>query len=192
MSPPFAMLRGVRTLALVTALLIQLDPALVPRKAAKPALPKIDQHACPFEGCQLGRWTARQSVAVYSTWKLNRTRIATLRKGQVVTAITGINITFEPFEILMTAPIAQYNLTPGDRVFGYMNLGEGFFNAWFNGMWLETFDGSSIAPGCTRDCHGTVVKPGRMEWWVQIRFANGREGWTKQTDHFDGKDALGD
>ena len=190
MLPPFPILSGLRTLALVTALLIQLDPSLVARTAAKPALPRIDQHACPFEGCQFGRWTARQSLAVYSTWKPTRTRIATLRTGQVVTAITGINITFEPFEILVTAPIAQYNLNPGDHVFGYMNLGEGFFNAWFNGMWLETFDGSSIAPGCTRDCLGTLVKPGRMEWWVQIKLTSGVEGWTKQTDRFDGKDAL--
>jgi len=176
----------------VTALLLQLDPSLVPRKAPRPALPKIDQNACPFEGCQFGKWTVLQTVALYSTWKRDRTLVKTLRKGQVVTAITGINITFEPSEILVTAPIEQYNLKPGDRVFGYMNLGEGFFNAWFNGFWVDVFDASSVAPGCTRDCHAKVVKPGRLEWWVQIKLADSVTGWTKQTDRFDGKDALAD
>src|SRR5438477_560763 len=150
----------MRTFAFVAALLIQLDPSLVPRKALRPALPKIDQHACPFEGCQFGKWTVRQNVALYSTWKRNRTPVGTLRKGQVVTAITGINITFEPSEILVTATIDQYHLKLGDRVFGYMNLGEGFFNAWFNGFWVDVFDGSSVAPGCTRDCRAKVVSPG--------------------------------
>ena len=32
----------------------QLDPSLTPKKAAKPGLPKIDEKACQFEGCQFG------------------------------------------------------------------------------------------------------------------------------------------
>jgi len=156
-----------------------------------PALPKIDQRACPFEGCQFGKWTVRQTVALYSTWQPNRTLVKTLRKGQQVTAVTGINITFEPLEILVTAPIELYHLKSGDRVFGYMNLGEGAFNAWFNGFWVDVFDGTSVAPGCSRGCLAKVVKPGRSEWWVQIQLATGLTGWTKQADRFDGKDALG-
>ena len=180
----------LRFVLVVAVLLTQLDPSLVPRNAPRPALPKLDQNACPFEGCQFGKWTVRQSVALYSTWKRNRTLVMTLGKGQVVIAITGINITFEPSEILVTSPIEQYNLKPGDRVFGYMNLGEGFFNAWFNGLWVDVFDGSSVAPGCTRDCHARVVSPGRVEWWVQIKVADRVTGWSKQTDRFDGKDVL--
>ena len=177
-------------LAAVASVLVQLDPSLVPRRAPKPSLPKIDQNACPFEGCQFGRWTVRQRVAMYSTWKRNRTVIRTLREGQVVTALTGINITYEPAEILVTAAIEQYGLKPGDRVFGYMNLGEGVFNAWFNGFWVDEFDGSSVAPGCSRDCRANLVKPGRVEWWVQIRVSDHLIGWTQHTDRFDGKDAL--
>jgi len=180
----------LRFALVVASLLTQLNPSLVPRKAPRPALPKIDRNACPFEGCRFGTWTVRQSVPLYSTWKRNRTRVATLRRGQVVTAITGINITFAPSEILVTAPIDRYNLKPGDRVFKYQNLGEGFFNAWFNGLWVDDFDGSSVAPGCTRDCRAEVVNPGRVEWWVQIKTADRVTGWTRQTDRFDGKDAL--
>ncbi len=92
----------------------------------------------------------------------------------------------------MTAPIDQYHLKPGDRVFGYMNLGEGFFNAWFKGFWVDVFDGSRVAPGCARDCYARILNPGRTEWWGEIAFGSRLVGWTKQTDRFDGKDALAD
>jgi hypothetical protein len=181
----------VKSAFLVALLLAQLNPGLVPRRATKPVLPKIDLRACPFEGCQFGKWTVRQTLALYSTWRSNRRLVKTLHKGEVVTAITGINITFEPSEVLVTAPIEEYSLKPGDRVFGYMNLGEGFFNAWFNGFWVDDFDGSGVAPACVRDCRAKIVNPGRSEWWVQIRLRTGLTGWTQQTDRFDGKDALG-
>jgi len=176
----------------VAALFIQLDASLLPHAAPKPTLPKVDERACPFEGCQFGRWTVRQHVSLYSTWKRNRTLVGTLQKGQVVTAITGIHITFEPSEIRVTAPIEQYGLKPGDRVFGYMNVGEGFFNAWFNGSWVDDFDGSGVVPGCARNCAATLVHAGRVEWWVQIAVDDKVKGWTQQTDRFDGKDALGE
>ena len=178
----------VITIALLAA---QLSPALVPKQAPKPTLPKIDQNACPFEGCQFGKWTARKPVRLFSTWKHERTLRRKLAKGDVATALRGIHITFAPSEISVTAPIPQYGLDPGDTVFGYMNLGEGFFNAWFKGMWVEEFDGSGVVPGCTRDCSAKLVKPGSFEWWVQLRTRDGMTGWTRETDSFDGKDALG-
>jgi hypothetical protein len=111
----------------------QLDPALTPQKASKPELPKINENACPFEGCQFDAWTATDEVQIYSTWKSDRKPIAKAAKGELVTTITGIHITFEPDEIQVTAPIPEYGLNPGDTIFGYMRLGEGFFSAWFNG-----------------------------------------------------------
>jgi hypothetical protein len=169
----------------------QLSPSLTPQKAPKPSLPKIDQNACPFEGCQFGNWTTSQTVQLYSTWKPDRTPARTLRKGEVVTALTGIHVTLEPSEIKVTAPIAAYGLKPGDTVFGYMNLGEGFLNAWFNGQWVAEFDGSGIdGAGCNRKCNAKLVKPGRYEWWVKIKTKEGLVGWTKDTDKFAGKDAI--
>ena len=184
--------RMLSLLVAVASLLIQLDPSLLPRSAPRPTLPKIDEHACPFEGCQFGRWTVLRRVPLYSTWKRHRTLILTLDKGQVVTATTGIYITNAPMEIRVTVPIERYGLKPGDRVFGYMNLGEGVFNAWFKGTWVEAFDGSRVAPACTRGCEATLVHTGQFEWWVQIDVDGRVTGWTKQTDRFDGKDALAD
>src|SRR5689334_8237624 len=172
----------------------QLDPSLTPQKSPKPTLPKIDHNACPFEGCQFGKWTAVQPIPIYSTWQAKRKLLRNLEKGETVTAITGIHITFEPTEIKVTAPMPQYGLKPGDAVFGYMNLGEGFFTAWFNGQWVGEFDGSTINgpgdSGCLRNCTGKFVKPGRVEWWVKIKTRDGTLAWTRDGDKFEGTDAL--
>jgi hypothetical protein len=169
----------------------QLDPSLTPQRAPKPVLPKIDESACPFEGCQFGAWTATDNVQLFSSWTEDRKPVATISKGQQLTAITGVHITFEPSEIQVTTPMPDYGLKPGDIVYGYMNKGEGVFNAWFNGYWVEDFDGSGIAgAGCNRNCNAKFLREGRSEWWVQVKLRDGTTYWTKDTDLFDGKDAL--
>ena len=169
----------------------QLNPALTPQKAPKPALPKIDKNICPFEGCQFGAWTATSAVLLFSSWKDDRKQVTMLSRGETVIAITGVHITFEPSEMRVTAPIPDYGLRPGDTIYGYVYKGEGVFNAWFNGYWVEDFDGSGVAgAGCNRNCNAKLVKQGRVEWWVEIRTKDGQIGWTKDTDSFDGKDVL--
>lgn len=181
--------------SIVLSLALQLNPALTPQKAPKPTLPKIDENACPFEGCQFGKWTTLEPIPLYSSWKSDRKLLRGLEKGEVVEALTGIYITFDPAEIQVTAPMPQYGLKPGDTVFGYMSLGEGFFSAWFNGYWVEEFDGSRIqAPdgsGCQHNCTGKFLKSGRSEWWVKIRTKDGTVGWTSEGDKFSGTDSLG-
>jgi hypothetical protein len=188
------MLSMVRLIILFTA--AQLDPALTAHKAPKPALPKVDVNACPFEGCQFGAWTARDRVRLYSTWKSDRKPLRTIARGEAVTALTGIHITFEPSEIQVTAPMPQYGLKRGDIVFGYKSIGEGYFSAWFNGYWVEEFDGSGIeAPdgsGCRRNCTAKLLKPARSEWCVKVKTKDGTTGWIKDGDKFDGNDALAD
>jgi hypothetical protein len=169
----------------------QLDPALTPHRALKPALPKIDENVCPFEGCQLGAWRAISAVQLFSSWKEDRKPVTTLSKGEAVTAITGVHITFVPSEMQVTALIPDYGLRPGDTIYGYVYKGEGVFSAWFNGYWVEDFDGSGVTgAGCNRNCNAKLVKQGHIEWWVEMRTQDGTIGWTKDTDSFDGKDAL--
>jgi len=184
----------INLIALSTTLIAaQLNPALTPHKAPKPTLPKIDQNACPFEGCQFGLWRAQEKVQLFSTWREPR-KVIRLRKGESITAVTGVYITFEPTEIQVTAPIPEYGLKPGDLVLGYMNLGEGFFNAWFNGYWVENFDGSGVVypdgSGCHGKCNAKLLKSGRGEWWVRIKTKDGIIGWTRDGDKFNGSDAL--
>lgn len=115
-----------------------------------------------------------------------------ISKSESVTAITGVHVTFVPSEIEVIAPIPIYGLKPGDMIYEYMYKGEGVFGAWFNGYWVEDFDGASIAgAGCNRNCNAKLLKEGRTEWWVEIKTNHGTIGWTSDTNKFDGKDALG-
>jgi hypothetical protein len=169
----------------------QLDPSLMPKRAPKPVLPKMDKNACPFEGCQFGAWTATDNVQLFSRWTEDRKPVTTISKGEEVTAITGVHITLKPSEIQVTMSMPDYGLKPGDIVYGYMYKGEGVFSAWFNGYWVEDFDGSGVAgAGCNRNCNAKLLREGRVEWWVQVKMKDGTTGWTRDTDRFDGKDAL--
>ena len=194
---------GIWAMSLVAAMAVStaarpaqsgLNDALVPHRADRPRLPKVDYGACPFEGCQFGAWKARRNVQLFSTWKADRHATVVVHKGESVRALTGVNIVRQPSEIRITAPISDYQLEPGDTVFGYMNLGEGVFNAWFKGFWLEQFDGSGIATpdgtGCLRNCNAILVRRERVEWWVQIKTRQGAIGWTRNSQDFDGADAL--
>src|SRR5215469_4706707 len=104
---------------LILLLAVQLDPALTPQRSAKPMLPKITENACPFEGCQFGKWTARDPVQLYTTWKSDRQPLRNIEKGETIIALTGVYITFEPSESQVTTPIPEYGLKPGDIIFGY-------------------------------------------------------------------------
>jgi hypothetical protein len=175
----------------ILVLALQLSSALLPHKRDKPLLPKVDENTCPFEGCQFGRWTAREPVQLYSSWKSDRKPLQSLRKDEAVDALTGVHITLEPSEIEVTEPLAEYGLKAGDKIFGYMYLGEGVFNAWFNGSWVEDFDGSRVSGlGCNRNCNAKLLKAGRAEWWVKLKTKDGNIGWTNEGDKFDGTDAL--
>ena len=181
----------LKIISMILALAFQLNPALIPQKRPKPTLPKIDENACPFEGCQFGKWTAVEPVQLYSTWHSDRKPLRRLVKDEPVIAMTGLHITFEPSEIQVTEPMPEYELKPGDTLFEYMYLGEGVFNAWFNGFWVEDFDGSRISGlGCNRNCTAKLIKQGRTEWWVKIKAQDGSIGWTNEAEKFGGTDAL--
>ena len=166
-----------------------------PVRARKPRLPKVDRGACPFEGCQFGTWTAQTAIPVYSTWKPQPSGnpVRTLQKGENITAVTGIHITYKPTRIQMTSAIPKYHLQAGDTVLLYMSQGEGFYTAWFNGYWFENFDGSGLAlkdgSGCQKNCDAVLLDNGQTVWWVKIKTKEGQVGWVKDMN-FDGMDAL--
>src|SRR4051794_37177600 len=53
---------------------------------ALPPLPQVYRGACPFECCQLGAWTARESLQVYRQERRADKPIAVLSTGQRFTA----------------------------------------------------------------------------------------------------------
>ena len=161
----------------------------------EPALPVVNDNACPFEGCAFRKWIASRDVALSSTWKEGREPVTTIKKGQVVTGLTGVHVTFEPGRAEVLQPIPELGVQPGDVILLFMNHGEGFMDIWAKGRWWKEYDCSLITDdkgsGCIRNCAAKLIANGRKEWWVQVKTSDGLTGWAKARGQFDCMDMLG-
>jgi hypothetical protein len=165
---------------------------------AGPPMPFVDDGACPFEGCVYRDWTANASVQVFDrhccVYLESPKPTFTVKRGDVVTAMTGVEIFTKAglgtidlaHEFYVGSPEfpresgQTISLKQGDVVYLLTYHGEGEYRAWFNGK-LGTIDTAA----------GVQVKRGEHVWWVKIRNSAGQIGWTNQPALFDGKDAYG-
>jgi hypothetical protein len=196
--------RGSMRATRLSILLSVLMPALAtaqtpaPQPAThEPPLPVIDYKACPFEGCTFGKWLVVQNTKIFSSWKGQRKPIATLMKGDVVTGLTGVHITYEPDHIKVFKPMPELHLRPGDTILRYMYLGEGYADIWVKGQWKKDYECTFITEkdgsGCLGgdDCVAKVVSNGKKDWWVRLQTAKGSIGWVKVDHQFNCMDAFG-
>jgi len=167
------------------------------KSMSAPALPFVDEKACPFEGCSYGEWTARKPAIVYDTWKPERRRIARISVGDKVLGVTGLVITFKPGVIHMDRDVPEQSLKRGDTLLTYTYGGEGYSEVWFNGKYYSDFDISFTrwpdGSGCGGDhCAATYADLGEKVWWAQVKLKSGETGWVNMGDaEFDGVDSLG-
>ena len=170
---------------------------------AGPPMPYEDAGACPFEGCVYREWQANDAVVVRKTRAENGPLVFSVRKGETITAITGVVVTTSPGQVRFRKPFVLSSLSgsihvePGETLYLLTNRGEGFTKAWFKGKFYDEVDGSTAFFNdiCATDpnrCAGAIVNQSKQVWWVQIKNAKGQVGWTNEPDKFDRIDALGD
>lgn len=190
-------MKHLKTFAILFFCVISIAAAQTPpaqNSDSGPALPVVDENACPFEGCAFRKWIASKDVVLSSTWKEGREPVASIKKGQVVTGLTGVHITFEPARVEVLKPIPELGVQPGDIILLFMNRGEGFMDVWAKGRWWKEYDCSfikEINAACLRDCPAKLIAHGRKEWWVQVKTSDGLTGWAKARGQFDCMDMLG-
>jgi uncharacterized membrane protein len=161
-----------------------LEPADSPR-TEMPPLPFEDIGACPFEGCVYREWTVTRPVSVLTDRRDAAPVAFELAAGARVRAITGVVIVLSPGIVEFTtetdvqATDGPIRMRPGERMYLLTSLGEGFVKAWIHGRLHTDVDASRLR----------ADRIASSVWWVQVRDASGRIGWTRQTDAFDGKDA---
>ena len=172
-----------------------------PRQPSPP-MPYEDVGACPFEGCAYGEWTATGTVAVRRKRALTSPIVFRVRKGEKVTAITGVVVTTKAGRVQFREPVDlststdSVHVDPSETLYLLTYRGEGWTKAWFKGRMYDELDGSmaflnGVCEITPAECVGTIVEHPQQVWWVQVRTAGGRSGWTSEPDKFDGKDALG-
>jgi hypothetical protein len=163
--------------------------------AQEPSLPVIDENACPFEGCSVRKWIVIKDDTLFSSWKEDRKPVGSVKKGEIVTGLTGVHLTLQPDRIEVVKPIPELHLKPGDTFPRYMYQGEGFADIWVKGEWKKMYDCSFITEpdgsGCARNCSGKVASLGNKEWWVRVKTSKGLLGWVKEEGQFDCMDSLG-
>jgi hypothetical protein len=120
-----------------------------------------------------------------------------LRKGDKVRALTGVVVTtragraqFSQPQDIETAD-GTIHIVPGQTLFLLTYEGEGYTRAWFNGRLYRGVDTASFYNGvCTFNpgrCTGRIIEKARSVWWIKVRNAAGRVGWTTEAAGFDGK-----
>lgn len=169
---------------------------------SRPPMPLEEAGACPFEGCQFGVWTARETVVARRSRSTSAARSFTVRKGETVTALTGVLVITRPGRVefrertdLLTKD-GQISVEPGETLYLLGYRGEGLTDAWFKGRTYHEVDGAmeffnAICDTRPERCSGRIVERQRSTWWVQIRNGAGAVGWTNQADVFYGRDAFG-
>jgi len=169
---------------------------------AKPPVPYLDKGACPFEGCVYREWVANSPVMMRKERSGTALFAYNVKKGERVTALRGVVVTIKPGRVLFRESVnlasdsGVLHIEPGEPLFLLTYQGEGSTKAWFQGKIYDHLDGATtfFDSRCEKDpnrCVGRIIERPVSEWWVQIRNARGQIGWTKETDKFDGKDALG-
>jgi len=127
-------------------------------------------------------WTARNDIPAFDTWRDTQQRTDTIRKGEKVTAVGGLVVTYRPGMIHVDRDIPEAGLKRGDSILTYTFLGEGFSQVWINGRFYEDFDISFTrwpdGSGCGgAHCAATYVDLGKKIWWAELKLKSGASVW---------------
>lgn len=179
-----------RTVSLVEYSLQNLVGTSAPVTGAAAGLPPAEVVAaggCPFEGCQLGNWTARETVPIYD--RPDGTVVGQLPKGEAVAAMNA-EVRAAPRRAVVTSTFEtdqQQGIKVGSVVYVLYPLGEGAVAVWHEG---QVKDGS-IDLGLRLDTPSDS-SPLQWTWWVRVALPDGNKGWLKNPQgQFDGMDAFG-
>jgi hypothetical protein len=159
----------------------------------KPALPFVDEGACPFECCQYGSWTARQQVVVRKDRSKQSPIVGRISAGERVTAATGVVVTRREgiVRMLETINFEDVEVPSGAILYVLHYGGEGRDLFWYNGKvhWGELY--AETVRKATADSPWDVQSVPVTEWWVQVKTSRGITGWILMPGNFDGTDACG-
>jgi hypothetical protein len=161
----------------------------------EPKLPVVEHDACPRSvvfGLRI-----EKDVRIYSSWQEKRSLVGALKAGSKVTVLSGANIIREPDRVLVTQPLAQPSLKPGDVILRYGLDASDYWNFWAKKAWFTVYidqvveKNSSCEFHDVRACWVKVIQYGAKEWWLKVRARDGRTGWVLASKYADIKD-MGD
>jgi hypothetical protein len=187
--------------ALIVAALFGATCVFAPQ--AMPKLPYENWGACPFECCSYRRWTVKVDTEILSERRDGAPKRFTVVRSTKVVGVTGVVVTTRVgravVERATTIGQSHAAVQPGEEILLLHYKGEGFWKYWLRGAIDEEFipspedcrQSAERSPTLFAQCAVQVKERPTTIWWVQIRHPDGREGWTRQVDHFGNIDACG-
>jgi hypothetical protein len=143
----------------------------------------IDYKACPGKGRIVPDLKIKRNGRVYSSWQDQRVLVSTLKAGEEVTVLAGVNVIREPDSALVKQADVDLSLKPGDAVLGYGLHSDGYYDFWANGAWFTKYFEEIAGKGdlCgfadKSQCAIVITKNGVKEWWVEVKYRGGLTGW---------------
>ncbi len=149
----------------------------------------IDKGACPGESCGYGKWRTEKTTIAYARPSTKARVVGKYLAGTNVKAMTGF-VSLIPRRFVVKRQYEQYK--PGDVLWVYTYLGEGFFKVRSKGKWrIENLNfspwGGSNGKRCelTDHCWGELDRVLKITWWIKVKSAQGWVGWTTHGNHFE-------
>ena len=177
-------------------ILIVLSSSVALSAPNSPPNPFIDVGACPFECCKYGNWTSKSGLDLVSQIGEKKT-IGHITSGEKVTALTG-EVHTVPNKVEVIKDHGKFKR--GDIFYLLTVQGEGFYRVWFKGLLsseeilFPSFTDKYDFKNCDQkeiECWGRIKNLERNStWWVKIKKADGKTGWTKESKEFLGQDSC--
>lgn len=164
----------------------------------EPKLPVVERDACPR--AVVFHVKLEKDVRMYSSWQEKRALVGTLKAGDKVTVLAGINIIREPDRAVVTHPLvhtvvtqllvqAPPSLKPGDVILRYGLNKYDYWNLWGKGAWFTEYIDQVVEKSASCDfpderaCYVKIIEYGLKEWWLQVKTRSGRTGWVLATEY---------
>ena len=138
------------------------------RPAGAPAH-RLQQHACPFECCRYGRWTAAVILLLRDAASDSAKEITSIPVGVSFKTITGETHTEAGLVRFLRA---DQGFDKGETVAIYDYVGEGRYRAWVNGRMQDV----DLAAGLNV---ARIEKDPVQVWWVEAQLEDGQKGWIR-------------
>ena len=164
-----------------------------------PRIPFDEPGACPFLCCTYREWSVEWDTDVRTERRDDAPVAFHAANRDTVTALTGVVTTTKVGRALPKRQVtvgSKHLVVPaGQPIYLLRSVGSGDWKIWVNGVTDEQYVGSPAY--CAGDkqssdeCAIEVNEQPETVWWVRMRDALGREGWTREVDHFGNIDACG-
>jgi hypothetical protein len=145
---------------------------------------------CPFECCVYRSWTVRRATDVRRARRADAPVAFRLAAGGRVDAVTGVVVVSRPGRgrALGNAAVEGLPLRAGDEVAILHPIGEGYWKVWRNGTLANAQVGDPPKVPSRWQPDVQMLEKPEFTWWVQVKDAQGRTGWTSEPDNFGDKD----